>query len=300
MNVLTAVNRIINGLGDPSVLALGSTGTWPSKTFNATDEGQAESYLEQESKRIQSEGGTGDAWWIAELHEFQIRAPMYRFHYTSTDPTTLVYGETFTQATSGATVQFNLLDAANNYVYAGVISGTVDTTNNYSIVSATSAVTLVIDAVVAQTASTVALPSTWLKVRSSEREFKQVGARGTTLYEIRDLDDSTNPPVGTFDEDIFVDAVEYLEFSTLPETLAYFIMKTAAAEFNFFKKRSMEDYQKLAGEAGLAKCKALAEDGNARRANVLGTAEAYRMRGGRARIRVPGNGVMSGWFNIGG
>ena len=283
MTRLEAVNEVLAALGEPPATAVDSTGTWPSLTFGTTLAGQAERFLERASKNIQSRGGTGDAWWPSYLKEYRIRAPLYRFTYSSSDPTTLVFGETFTQATSGATLQFNRVDATNNYIYAGLIAGTVDTTNNYSIVSATSNVTLTITAVTLQTSTTVAVPSSWLKVRSSEREVKNVGARGLYLYEITDDNDGTNPPVSTFTNDIYVDAVAYLDFPDLPHTLANYIWRHAAAEFNHSIKRSREDYQLLTREADMAKMDAIAEDSNARRVNVFHTMDAMMMRGGRQR-----------------
>ena len=283
MTRLSAVDEILSALGEPAASGAGFSGNWPDLTFNTTLEGQAARFLERSSKNIQSRGGTGDAWWPSYLKEYRIRAPLYKFRYTSSDPTTLVFGETFTQATSGATLQFNRLDASGKFVYAGLIAGTVDTTSNYNIVSGTSVVTLAIDQVTLQTSTTVAVPSSWLKVRSSEREVKNVGARGLYLYEITDDDDNTNPPVGTFDEDIYVDAVAYLDFPDLPHTLANYIWRHAAAEFNYSIKRSREDYQLLTREADMAKMDAIAEDSNARRVNVFHTMDAMMMRGGRQR-----------------
>ena len=284
MTRLEAVNEVLAALGEPPATALDSSGTWPSLTFGTTLAGQAERFLERASKNIQSRGGTGDAWWPSFLKEYRIRVPLTRFTYTSDPSATFTFGETLTQTGTNATFQFNRIQTINatKYLFAAAL-GTTTASATGVLTGGTSAVTVTPTAVSVETSAAVGLPSSWLKVRSSEREVKNVGARGLYLYEITDDDDNTNPPVGTFDEDIYVDAVAYLDFPDLPHTLANYIWRHAAAEFNHSIKRSREDYQLLTREADMAKMDAIAEDSNARRVNVFHTMDAMMMRGGRQR-----------------
>ncbi len=244
MQRLEAVNRILRGLGDPPVPALDTGG--------GSDAGEAETFLNESDKQIQTEG------W-APNEQFNITVSLPDTALTATGGTgTFTYGSTITQATSGATMTFYY--EASGIVYGKKLNATAFNTAN---TIASGAVNRAAPTVVATiTSAKHAVPSSWLMVRPSNYEPKKFYNVGGFLY---DPENNTD----TFTANVSVDRVVQNDFTTLPEWLAEYIVANASIRFQRYKRRGVTDDQMLQQELQGFRARARRENQELVRVNIL-------------------------------
>lgn len=106
---------------------------------------------------------------------------------------------------------------------------------------------------------------------------ENVTVRNGLLY---DLENDTDE----FDHDIELLVVEKLDFTHLSETMREYITAEASVRYQRFKKRGRIDDEFAQEQRITARVKALQEDGDLRRLNVLQTPEARAVKGNRNHI----------------
>jgi hypothetical protein len=244
MQRLSAVNRILRGLGDPPVSAL--------DTGNNSDAGEAETFLNESDIQIQTQG------W-APNYQTNITIALPDTALTATGGTgTFTYGSTITQATSGATGTFYY--ETGGIVYVKKLNDTAFNTANT--ISSGAVNRAAPTAVATITSAKHVVPSTWLMVRPSPNESKQFYNVGGFLY-----DPVNNTDV--FTANVVIDRVTQNDFTTLPEWLAEYIVANAAIRFQRYKRRGVTDDQMLMDELSGFRTRARRENQELLRINIL-------------------------------
>lgn len=244
MQRLDAVNRILRGLGDPPVSAL--------DTGNNSDAGEAETFLNESDKQIQTQG------W-APNYQTNITIALPDTALTATGGTgTFTYGSTITQATTLATMTFYY--EAGGIVYGKKLNATAFNTANTIASGAVNRAAPT--AVAAITSAKHVVPTTWLMVRPSANESKQFYNVGGFLYDPVNNTD-------TFTASVVVDRVTQNDFITLPEWLAEYIVANASIRFQRYKRRGVTDDQMLMNELDGFRSRARRENQEILRVNIF-------------------------------
>lgn len=267
MNKLDAVNRILQGLGDPAVTALDTGGV--------TDAGEAESFLDRANIEVQREG------WGANMRQ-QITLNLPTTKITATGGSgTFTYGSTITQLNSGATGTFFYADGDDLYVYT--TSGTFNTTATNTLTSG--AVTRgVPSAVTTVTTAKHAVPATtFLLVKKADCEWKILTTYGDFLYD--QVEDSQD-----FTGNVTVDAVMARAFTDLPDWVADLVVADAAVKFQRYKRRGIIDDRFLMDQYAECRRRARRFQQQIAPVNIFATADAQRVLGNRNDGLVRGGG----------
>jgi hypothetical protein len=246
MQRLEAVNRILRGLGDPPVPALDTGGT--------SDAGEAETFLNESDKQIQTEG-----WAPNTQNNITVEIPDTAL--TATGGTgTFTYGSTITQATSLATMTFYY--EAGGIVYGKKLNTTAFTTTVGHTIASGAVNRNVPTAVATITSAKHVVPSSWLMVRPGVYETREFYNVGGFLY---DPENNTD----TFSTSVKVDRIVQNDFTTLPEWLAEYIVANASVRFQRYKRRGVTDDQMLLQELQGFRMRARKQNQEIVRVNIL-------------------------------
>lgn len=245
---LDAVNICIRALGDPPVSAL--------QTGQNTDAGEAEAEIDRQLTIVLRNSGYG---WAANIRE-EIELTLPDTTLTTNTPSgTFVYGETITQAVSGATGLFRY--ETGGKVYVDTVSGTWN--GSGALTGGTSSATRNVSATAAITSAFHAVPETaFLAIRSARREWKKLGVYNGYLF---DVDQDTQ----TFTQSVYVDAIMARTWTETPDYLQELVARVAAREFQRYKKRGVTDDQMLAQAEQRAALAAQKINQSLRRVSVL-------------------------------
>ena len=274
MTRLEAIQEILEGSGMMHASALASSGTWPSKTYQETDAGDAEQILDRELRKILSEG-----YWLNTLIDFRIYRPTYYYSYSSTDPV-------FT---------FNYVDTTNDRVYVGNVSAAPDASPG-TLTGSTSGTTKAASSSTAVSSSKIAADPLWLSISgascnggrfSRETEYREVSMTydatlATNFLVDMNPDSEANPTTTTFTTtSIVVNAVKNLESTTVPVSLQQWAVAQASVAFQRYKKRGEGDDQMLLQRLVKARGNFVQENVDNMRTNVLHTGWMNDFKGGR-------------------
>lgn len=261
MTTLEAVNEILAGLGQPPVTAL-ETGT-------TSEAGEAETYLNNATRRIQRNG-----WSFNRQANVTLALPN-RTVSCSGGSGTFTYGETITQATSTATGTFYYEESGK--VYLVDVSGTFDASNALTggTSSATRATVTATDSI---TSAKHAVQSSVLMIRPSTREAAQFSRNSGFLFD-------TLNNTATFTAAVVVDQTLAYSFANMPEYMHEYAVQDASVQFQRYKRRGLADDQFLIQELIKARINARQADQDNARINVFDTMESLAARGYRRPIR---------------
>lgn len=284
MTRLDAIQEMLEGIGAGHASALDSTGSWPSQVFGTTNAADAERILDRETKKILAQG-----WFLNTLSDFVVKRPTYSWTYSGAITGTFTFGETITQAVSGATGVFNYSDVANKKVYVGDVTGTPNSSGNLTGGISGATVTTV-TAATALTSSKIAGDPLWLSAIAGCLETRQISMTydstlATNLLVDMWPDNDANPTTQLFTVDqLRLDAIKNLDFVTLPQNLAQWCVAQAQVAFQRYKKNAGQDDAGLAQRAVIARAHWMAENTDNARTNVLRTQETFEFKGGRRGV----------------
>lgn len=264
MTTLEAVNELLQATGQPAVSATTATGTFPTKTYdNATDQGEAELYLDRECKKILNKG-----WYQNTVTEFRINAPLTKLTIGAITGT-YTFGETVTEATSLATGTFNYQSGGFMYVYT--TSGTFVGTTKV-LTGGTSGATCTDSAVATLTSGRIAYPSTWLKVVPANSEWRSFTPDNGYFYLLGSPPVAGTDPTFNFSGSIAVNYVEWRDISAITQALAEYVVRSACVKFQRYKRNGAEVDGHLLQELALAKVRADQEEQQLSGRNLCQTA----------------------------
>lgn len=279
----SAVETILEACGLPRPSALTSTGTWPNKTYSATDEGDAEYILDRECRDILLPG-----WdMVNKYPRFVAYRANYYWTYTGSVTGTFQYGELIAQ-TGNASLEAYFLyhDSANKFIYIYVSEGTPSASGDLT--GATSAASVTTEsAITAVTSGKIVGDPLWLSAKESYGPQRPLGmSYNSTLgvNEFVDFQTDSLPPPTTrtwTESSVTVDVVANVEFTTLPEMLQRYIVRVAAVAFQRFKKNANPDDARNTQRMLAAKVDWMREYTAMRQSNYFQSREMFAFRGGR-------------------
>jgi len=245
---LDAVNICIKALGDPAVSAL--------QTGQATDAGEAETYLDDQLKIVLRNGGHGTACNVREEILFELPDTAL----TATGGTgTFTYGSTITQATTLATMRFY-------YEEGGIVYGKkINTTafNTSDTISSGSVTRNAPTVVAAITSAKHAVPETaFYAFRPARREYRDLRVYNGFLY---DVEYDTQ----TFTDSVYLDVMAVRTWTETPEIVQEYVARKAARQFQRYKKRGVTDDQMLAADELEAKVAFMRWDNAMKKTDIL-------------------------------
>lgn len=255
MTKLDAVNKILRALGEPKVSALDTGGT--------SIEAEAEDFLDDANEEVQRRG-----WMTNTTRNYEMELPDTLIA-VSGGAGSFLYDELVTETTSGATGVFKRIDS-NNVMHIVSKSGTF--TGGQTLTGGVTGATRTGAGLDTVTENTYVVNPAWLKVAPAEKETRTIVVRGDYLY------DETNR-LAEFDDIIYLDVVRNLFFTDLPEALAEYVTRFAALEFCEFKKG--EATREAVAREQRARLRALQEDGDLRRTNMLKSSHSRDVKGRR-------------------
>lgn len=247
---LEAVNICIRALGDPAVTALDTGGN--------SDEGEAEAIIDRQSVIIQRQG------WACNIRTDLVLELPNRTVSCSGGSGTFTYGETITQATSGATGTFYYEEGGK--VYLLDIAGTFD--NSHALTGGTSGATrATVTATAAITIAKHALP---------EEAFLEAKATmGTMPFAV--VGGFARDYAGTdYSASLTVNALVNLAFEDLPGWLQEYVAWEAAQEFQVTKKRGVTDDRMIDRSLAKARMMARQKDQDIRRCGIIPAGDSTR------------------------
>jgi hypothetical protein len=269
VTTLEAVNEMLEAIQQPPVTALDTGGN--------SDEGEAESILDRESRRIQQRG-----WYANTEDNTAFGVPDTKIA-VSGGAGTFSFGETVTQSGSGATGTFDHI--LSGFMYLHSTSGTFVSGPN-TLTGGVSGATRTAGAYTAITSSRIAYnvdeilrayPST------AYGETQRVVMRGGFFFDTKD-----NTLVFDSDEDLTLKIVRLLDLDELTPALADYIVKQAAVAFVKYKMPGRRDAIAIRmDDAATAKIHALQEDHDLRRTNVHETLRSREFLGDRQAGVIP-------------
>jgi len=269
MTKLEAVNRVLEAIGEVDATALDTGGT--------SIEGDAEKVLDRIDKRVQKIG-----WAVNEQNEKTLKYADRSLVMTGAASGPFTYGETLTEATSGATGTFLYLSGTT--VYLRYVSGTFEIGGADRVLTGgTSLATYSSTGLAATiTSSKIAYDTTWLRMLAYHTELVNFVPIAGFLY---DKDDNTY----TFDADVKANVVTDLAWTSLTESLQDYIVAMARIEFQRAKKRGVISDALLKEEIRAAQYAVRQEDTDLRQTNLLKTRQARRLLGHRSNVLSTGN-----------
>lgn len=263
MTTLEAVNEILEAIGEPAAAALDTGGT--------SIEADAERTLDKIDKRVQRWG-----WAVNEQDEVTLNYADRSLAMTGAASGAFTFGETLTEATTGATGKFLYLDGTT--VYLKYLTGTFETGGTDRVLTGgTSGETYSSTGLAATiTSSKIAYDTDWLSITAHAEELIEFVPIAGFLY---DKDDNTY----TFDADVKVNVVTQLAWLSLTDALQDYIVKLARIDFQRSVKRGTTSDSLLKEELRMAQYVARQEDTDLRRTNLYNTRHARRIAGHRYR-----------------
>lgn len=255
MTKLDAVNKILRALGEPKVSALDTGGE--------SIEAEAEDFLDDANEEVQRRG-----WMTNTTRNYEMELPDVLIE-VSGGAGSFLYDELVTETTSGATGLFKRIDS-NNVMHIVGKSGTF--TGGQTLTGGVTGATRTGAGLEIVTENSYVVNPAWLKVAPAEKETRTIVVRGDYLY------DETNR-VAEFDDIIYLDVVRNLFFTDLTEALAEYVTRFAALEFCEFKKG--EATREAVAREQRARLRALQEDGDLRRTNMLKSGHSRDVKGRR-------------------
>lgn len=264
MDTLDAVNEILEAVGEPPASALDTGGS--------TDVALAEVFLDRFNLRIQSEGWTFNS---GEDYEIVVGAVKVTVGAITGTYTPL---ETVTQSGSGATGTIMHAQAGSIYVY--VLTGTF--VGSGTMTGGTSGATSTASAVATITESPVSVPATWIVAHPHRVDGALAGSIDFSSRQGRLHNPDVEHDPATFDsgDTLRVDFVELVDFESVPEEIAAYVVAAAAVKFQRHIKGGSEDDSFLREELALARTKARQFESDANRRSLFDT-EAHRRMTGR-------------------
>lgn len=248
---LDAVNICIKALGDPAVSAL--------QTGQATDAGEAETYLDDQLKIVLRNGGHGTACNVREEILFELPTQTIT---ASGGSGTFTYGETITQAVSGATGVFKYEEGGK--VYVRTSSGSAAWNGSGALTGGTSSATrATVSATAAITSAKHAIPETaFYAFRPARREYRDLRVYNGFLY---DVEYDTQ----TFTDSVYLDVMAVRTWTETPEIVQEYVARKAARQFQRYKKRGVTDDQMLAADELEAKVAFMRWDNAMKKTDIL-------------------------------
>ena len=256
---LDAVNRMLRGIGAPTVSAL--------DTGASSLAGDAEALLNEIVNEVQAEG-----WFtgVQEEYEYKIPTAIIAISGGAGD---FIFDELVTESTSLATGTYKF---SGSSMYLVPVSGTF--TGGETLTGGTSGATRTGATATTQTSSVLYVSTNWVRVVPSAREYRRISKRGDQLY------DETNQ-TASFSANVFLNAHQDLFLSDLPYNLGSYVAARAAWKFQRWRKRGRVDDSMLKEEMMIARLAAVREDDELRGTNTLNTSEARQVKGDRSTYR---------------
>lgn len=259
MTTLQAVNELLAAIGEPPVTALDTGGV--------SEQAEAETWLDAERTKLLMRG-----WNCNVDPEVELKVPNTRIN-VSGGSGTFTFGETVTESVSGATGTFKYIATGSpDQMYLVRVTGTF--TGGQTLTGGTSGATRTGGTYAAVTTAKHALDSNWKTVLPADREWQPFARRGDFLWDPAELTFNWTAP-------LWVKTYTLLSFTDLPQSLAEYVARSAAVNFQRYKKRGSADEAVLMQRALAAKVMAEREDAEAGRVNLTTTAEARRVKGWR-------------------
>lgn len=255
MTPLEAVNKILRTIGEPKASALDTGGT--------SIEAEAEEFLDDANTEIQGRG-----WMTNTTRDYELKLATVTIE-VSGGSGSFLYDELVTESTSGATGYFKRIDS-NNEMHLVPESGTF--TGGETLTGGVTGATRTGATAATLTESTMVVNPVWLKVDPAGSEWRTLVVRGDFIY------DESNR-TADFKDSVKLDVVRELYFADLPNALAEYITRAAALEFCEFKKG--EATREALAREQRARVRAIQEDNDLRRSNVLKTTHGRDVKGRR-------------------
>lgn len=263
MTKLTAVNLMLEWIGQPPVTGLDSGGT--------SEEGEAEAILDRESRVIQSRG-----WWSNTDLDTTLSVCTAKIAVTGGSGTFEV-GETVTESVSGATGTFGYLETVGATVYMRLVPATGTLTGGHTLTGGTSGATKTGVAASTATTSRLVLPGSWLSAEAAATELADIAVRNGALFDV-----ANGTPL--FSVAVRLRVCSFENFESIPEQLANYICRAAAYEFLRAKRPGDGDDTIRRGQVVVARLGATREDEKWRKTNLLTTSEQVIVLGSRRRF----------------
>lgn len=265
MDTLAAVNRILQGIGEPPVTALDTGGS--------SIEAEAEQFLDDAAASAQAED-----WVYNRDEDVDLEAPDIKLGITGSTGT-FVVGETVTQSGSGATGTFGYIESG--YMYVVAVSGTF--AGSGTLTGGTSGATRTTTSTADVTESKIAFDSTWTLVRAHRVSGDVVEGTRVVPREGFLWDADNNTFSWDAGKTIRIDRLIAVDFDDLHLKMQEYIVAMAALDFQVYRKAGQVDDAFLRRKLSAARLAAVRWREQIGAVNLLDNAASHQLRGTRFR-----------------
>lgn len=269
MTKLTAVQRVLQDVDNGFTAALDTGGASPAAW--------AERAIDEIEPGIQLEGWHYNTW-----EEIELSPTLYTFDNAAWTAASKTLTQTGKFATASVGQTLDITDAnggtEGEYTVATVVSADAVTLEEEL-----DAGDIASGIVGAALTNRIAVPTGTLGIDSSHASFgRNITQIGTYLHDLDEIVDSL--PSNQFDDDITVSGKFRMEWGCIPLYVQEYILAAATLQYAYRFGRFKDRIPRFEREVIKRKANALREDTDNADVNILNTAHARAVRGGRSNV----------------